>query len=467
MTTMDTSTGAGERWPLSANQEFLCALDQGDAEGPFGPRHHIVHGWRIHGQVDVQALQRALDDIVVRHDALRSVIIRDPEARCQVVHQPTPAELTVRDLPGIEPEERGRRIDALLVEEETADFDASSVPKLRAVLNRFDDHDALLVLVVHHAAADGWSVQVIFRDLAARYATRTGHGGHELAEPQQYRDFTTWQLARLGGPAENSSRRYWQDKLRGGETVTMPADRPRSMGLPQTTAMYRFEVDAELMAGVSALAREVRGSSFMVLLAAFTIAVNRLSGATDIATPTLTPGREYGRFDEAVGLFFNFVPIRLDVTACAKYRDVLQLTRNTCLEAYVHDIPAIPGEAPEFMRPMAVDNEVPIIFQVFPFPFPLDGTRVGDLEYSEIRRRIGSQSRTSDIPDGVLWTLTIDTTGELIGNIAYKDGLVDRSSIAQWVSQFRAELKNLVTGPDGVVLLRSASRNSVEPIGER
>src|SRR5690242_6726728 len=118
MTTMETPQTVVERIPLSFNQEFLCLFDKGDGEGPFGPTYNIVCGWRVHGAVDLVVLQDALSDLVVRHESLRTVVVRGDE-QYQTVQPPTPARLIVQDLPGVPPEQRDRRAEELLIELET------------------------------------------------------------------------------------------------------------------------------------------------------------------------------------------------------------------------------------------------------------------------------------------------------------------------------------------------------------
>lgn len=435
------------RIPLSLVQEFLCVFDQGDAQGPFGPTHHIVHGWRVRGEIDIAALRGALADVVARHESLRCTIVRGEE-RYQTIGPPSQPALEVRELPGVAPDDRDRRIEDLLIEVEAGEFSFAEQPHLRAILVRFDDRDAVLVLVVHHLAADGFSVRLIIRDLAAYYATRTGHAGHEPPEPRQYRDFVNWQLGTFMDPAQRPLRDYWQEKLRGGQTFVMPTDRPRSAGLPATTAVYRFAIGTDLMKPVVKRARAQRGSPFMVLLAAYTLSIHRITGATDIAAPTFTPGRGGELFQDTTGIFFNFMPMRTEIGGCTTYRDVLDRVRATCVEGYGHDVPHILAEAPEFMAPAMSDTMAPVVFQVFPYPFLLDGDTVGDLEYTEVRKRLISQPAMSDIPDGALWTLNLDTTGELIGAVSYKSALFDESTIADWVDTFTQELRNLATTPD-------------------
>lgn len=441
-------SGTEVRIPLSLVQEFLCVFDRGDTEGPFGPTHHIIHGWRVRGRIDLDALGGALSDVVARHESLRTTIVRGAEGRYQTVQPPSAPELRVRDIPDAAPEDRDRVIEDLLIECEADEFAAGDLPHLRAILARFDEEDAVLVLVVHHLAADGFSVRLIIHDIAHFYAARTGHAGHELPEPRQYREFVSWQLETFMDPDQRPTRDYWREKLRGARTFTLPTDRPRSAGLPGTTGVYRFGVGNDLMKPAAKLARSLRGSPFMVLLAAYTISIHRLTGATDIAAPTFTPGRGGDRFPDTTGIFFNFMPMRTDLDGCATYRDVLKRVRAVCIEGYAHDVPHILAEAPELMAPAMSDTAAPVVFQVFPYPFLLDGEEVGDLEYTEVRKRLVSQPVTSDIPDGALWTLNVDTTGELIGAVSYKTALFDESTMAEWVALFRDELRTLVTAPD-------------------
>src|SRR5262249_27823786 len=156
----------------------------------------------------------------------------------------------------------------------------------------------------------------------------------------------------------------------------------------------------------------------------------------DVAVPTFSPGRG-DQFPDTVGSFFDFLPLRTDLTGCTTYREAVAKVRATCVESYAHDVPMILAEAPAFMAPAVDDNAAPAVFQVFPFPFLMDDTTVGDLAYTEVRWRLRSQELCSDIPDGALWTLNIDATNEIIGSVAYKSALFDESTIVNWVSALR------------------------------
>lgn len=448
-----TSNDAADQIPLSFNQEFLCMYDRGDKEGPFGPAYHIVHGWRIEGEVDTDVLQDALNDVVERHEALRTSLAGGEGGRYQEVFPPSAVKLSVRDLSDTEESSREQRSEELLDEVERSAFEAQDLPLLRAVLGRFDDRDFVLVLITHHTATDGWSMRLIMRDLAAFYAARRGHGALDLPEPRQYRDYVLWQRGLADDPAVHASRRYWREKLRGARIFALPTDQPRSAELPQSTSVHRFLIGADLTSAVLKASRTMRSSPFMVLLAALNVLIRNRTGDTDIVVPTFTPGRGGDRFQNTVGSFFNFFPLRTDISGCTTFREVVDRTRRTCAEAYSHDIPQILGEAPELMVPAVQDNTAACVFQVFPFPFLMDGKLIGDLRYSEIRRRLMSQTMSSDIPDGALWTLNLDPSGEMVGTLAFKNNLFEEDTLSSLVSEFRRVLEESLAAPDAPMRL--------------
>jgi condensation enzyme len=151
-----------------------------------------------------------------------------------------------------------------------------------------------------------------------------------------------------------------------------------------------------------------------------------------------------------VGSFFNFVPFRTDVAGARTFREVAERTRRSCLAAFTHEIPfpLVAEEAPELNEPFASDDLAVCAFQVFQFPFSMEGEKVGDLEYSEIRRRLVSQADSTDIPDGALFILDVDPAGDMIGNLGYNTNLFDGSTIADLVVQFRRTLREMLGAPD-------------------
>ena len=453
MSIMETSVapgGAAEVIPLSFQQEFLCLFDKGDEAGPFGPRYTIVGGWRLSGEIEVNALRGALDDVVVRHEALRTSVVRDAKVLHQRVLPPTSPHLVVVDLPPIDRGHRDLEAERFLNDIEAGLFSVREQPLLRAVLGRFDDRDWVLVLVAHHTAVDGWSIQVILRDLAVCYARRRRLPVPELPEPGQYRDYALWQRANADAPAVRRAREFWREKLRGAAVAPIRTDRSRSEGTPFSTAWYRFTLPAQLREGVVAVAAEMRSTPFMVLLGAFSVLQHTMTGATDVVVPTFTPGRAQSWTQDTVGSFFNLVPLRADLAGCETFRDVVRRVRATCLEAYAHEIPfaMVVAEAPDLMLPALQDRLAPSVFQVAQHPFMMSGERIGDITYAAMRRRTLSQPVGSDIPDGALWVLELHGSGEIVGSIGYSTNLIEENSVRAMVGEFRRVLRSTVTEPD-------------------
>lgn len=441
--------GPEDRVPLSFHQEFLCLFDQGSQTGPFGPRYHIVDGWLLRGEVEVAALQGALNDLVERHEALRTVVVRGDGDPYQRIAAPSPVRLEVRDLPGAPPDTRERRAVELLNEVESGVL-AYGPPLLRAVLGRFDDREAVLVLVAHHTATDGWSMRVLIRELANRYAVRRGHAVPPLPDTAQYREYAVWQRQTLTEAAVAAARAFWQAELDGARVTVHTTDRPRSAGAPRVTAAHRFLIGAEVIARVVDLSKVMRSSPFMVVLSAYYVMMRRMTGDADLVVPTFTPGRGDERFQESVGAFFNFLPLRTDLSGCETFRDVVVRTRKTCLRAYARDIPAqhIFAAAPELMSAAMGEHSAPLVFQVFLIPEVMDRRLIGDLEYTEIRRRLLPQPLCSEIPDGALWTLNVDPAGDGIGSVQFNTDLLDRATVEDLAAEYCRVLERLVTDPD-------------------
>jgi hypothetical protein len=308
--------------------------DQGDRSGFFGAGFTMADAWRVAGSVDVAALQGALDDLVERHEILRTVVVRDAHPPHQEVRSARAVPLRVREVP--EPPGPGRdtRAEELLAEAEQVPVDPRAVPLLAAGLDRFDGQDAVLTLVTHHTACDEWSVQVMIRDLAALYTARTTGRPAALPPVHQYREFAGWQRDEGERPDAGRVRAYWKERMRGAAIFAAPTDRPVPATRAQACSAHHFTVDAQVMAAAGALAGELGGGPEVVAQAAFNLLVHRVAGTTDQAVDTLTSGRTDPRFDDTVGAVMNFLVFRTDLAASRTFRDVLRATHETCRDSW-------------------------------------------------------------------------------------------------------------------------------------
>jgi hypothetical protein len=437
------------RYPLSANLKLLCMFDKGDEQGALGPRHLMITGWRVTGPVSEDRLTAALDAVVARHEMLRTKLARGDAGQHQEVHPPAPAELDVIDLPADADRSREELAEEFVNRVEGTTLSFTKLPHIKAVLGRFDPTDAVLVLVVHHAAGDGYTMNILVRDLAACYAAIEAGVPPQLPEPRQYRQFAAWQRQRLASPQADASRQYWRQKLHHAELTAIPMDLIPATDQVSAYATHRFLLDAGLTTGAVDLAKARRCSTFMVLLAAFEAVLYKLTGVSDVVAPTMTSGRGDQAFAETVGAFFNLIPLRTDLTECDSFTGLVDQTRSACLEAYSRELPFgdIVEQAPELTRPYAAGNLAVITFQLFQFPGVMNGQRVGSLEFSEIRRRLLPCQATTDIPNGVLWTLDILPSGEIAGHIKFNKNEFLPATMIGIADEYQRILANALAAP--------------------
>lgn len=442
-------TADAGRYPLSANLELFRMFDKGDEQGALGPRHLMVTGWRVTGPVSEDRLSAALDAVVARHEMLRTTVARGGTDQYQEVHPPAPAGLEVIDLPADTGRSREELAEEFVNRVEGTTLSFTKLPHIKAVLGRFDATDAVLVLVAHHAASDGWTMTILVRDLAAYYAAIEAGVPPQLPEVRQYRQFSAWQRQRLASTEADASRQYWQLKLHRAQITAVPMDMVPPPEQISAYATHRFLLDARLTSDARALARALRCSPFMVLLAAFEAVLYKLTGVRDLVAPTMTSGRGNPDYAETVGPFLNLMPLRTDLTECENFTALVTQTRKTCLEAYARELPFgdIVEQAPELTRPYAAGNLAVITFQLFQFPATMNGQRVGSLEFSEIRRRLLPCQASTDIPNGVLWTLDILPSGEIAGHIKFNKNEFRPATMIRIADDYRRILANALAAP--------------------
>ncbi|MCF4140797.1 amino acid adenylation domain-containing protein [Streptomyces sp. Tue 6430] len=330
-----------EELPLSYAQQRLWFL--GRFEGP-GATYNIPLALRLTGPVDPAALEAALHDVVGRHEVLRTVF---PDVD-GVPHQHVlDADGTRVEWAVVEVDADGPGPDALLAERVRRSFDLARDLPLRATLLRTGEREHVLLLVLHHIAADGSSLAPLTRDLSTAYAARCRGeepAWHEL--PVQYADYALWQREILGSEDDPTSMLsgqldFWRRALAGlPEELSLPTDRPRPAHASYRGDIVPFTLDADIHTALTALARESGTSLFMVLQAAVAVWLGRLGAGTDIPLGTPIAGRTDTALDDLVGFFVNTLVLRTDTSGDPTFRELLNRVRETDLEAYAHqDIP--------------------------------------------------------------------------------------------------------------------------------
>ncbi|MFH8707046.1 amino acid adenylation domain-containing protein [Streptomyces rubrogriseus] len=328
-----------ERVPLSPAQQRLWFLHQ--FEGP-SATYNMPTALRLSGPVDRAALERAIGDVLVRHESLRTVFAADDGGSWQVV---LPADraagrLDVVDVTAGEVAER-------VGEAARHAFDLTADIPFLARLFRVSDTEHVLLLLIHHIAGDGWSMAPLARDLTAAYAARCAGAAPDWEPlPVQYADYALWQREVLGDESDPDSvaarqLAYWKEALAGlPEQLELPTDRPRPATAGYTGDRIAFTVPAALHARLTELARSTHSSLFMVVQAAFATLLTRLGAGEDIPVGTAVAGRNDAATEDLVGFFVNTLVLRTDTGGNPTFRELLGRVRERDLAAYAHqDVP--------------------------------------------------------------------------------------------------------------------------------
>ena len=316
--------------PLSFAQNRLWFIDQ--LQGP-SPIYNMAVALRLRGRLDAEALGAALADVVGRHESLRTLFPAPEGIPQQLVVPVERADFgwDVVDATGWSASRLGEAVDAAACDP----FDLAAEIPLRARLFRIAEDEHVLVAVVHHIAADGWSITPLVADLGVAYASRCeGRAPGWAPLAVQYADYTLWQRAQLGDLADSHSRiaaqlAYWQDALAGlPERLALPTDRPYPPVADHRGASVVVDWPAELQQRVARVAREHNATSFMVIQAALAVLLAKLSASPDVAVGFPIAGRRDPALDELVGFFVNTLVLRVDVAGDPTVDELLAQVRG-------------------------------------------------------------------------------------------------------------------------------------------
>lgn len=328
-----------ERLPLSSAQQRLWILDRLD---PGNSVYNVTALTRLTGQLDVDAFERALSEIVRRHESLRTVFVQDAEGPMQRILPPAPVSMVHHDLTSLPEAAREEAARQLAKQDAIAPFDLEHGPMLRTQLIRIDGEGWIFSLSAHHVAIDGWSVGVIFRELAELYPAFLAGKPSPLAElALQYVDYTLRQRDEADGSAMRAHLDYWAGRFQTLPPVLdIPADRPRPPVQSYRGDVHIHVLPVPLLEGMRQLSRREGATPFMVFLAAFQTLLYRYSGQDDIVVGVGNANRPRRELEALVGFFINTLPMRADLSGNPSFRELLAQVRATTLDSYAHqDLP--------------------------------------------------------------------------------------------------------------------------------
>ncbi|MGW0395964.1 amino acid adenylation domain-containing protein, partial [Streptomyces sp. NPDC003042] len=328
-----------ERVPLSPAQQRLWFLRQ--FEGP-SATYNMPTALRLTGSLDRGALEQAVNDVLERHESLRTVFADDERGSHQIVLSADRVRLRLGVTDAV-----AEGLERQLAEATGHVFDLTGEIPFLVRLFRLSDTEHVLLLLIHHIASDGWSTTPLARDLTSAYAARSAGGapGWEPL-PVQYADYSLWQHEVLGDESDPDSTAgrqlaYWKETLAGlPEQLELPTDRPRPATAGYTGDRIPFTVPAALHARLAELARAAHASPFMVAQTAFATLLTRLGAGEDIPIGTAVAGRTDEATENLVGFFVNTLVLRTDTSGNPSFRELLDRVRTGDLAAYAHqDVP--------------------------------------------------------------------------------------------------------------------------------
>ncbi|WSG61650.1 amino acid adenylation domain-containing protein [Nocardia sp. NBC_01730] len=430
--------------PLAPAQQRMWFFNQYDTSSG---AYNIPIAIRLRGELNVDAVRSAMVDVLRRHESLRT---RYPDHDGTLIQLIEPADDIDHDLTPV-PVPPSQLV-AMLTEFVTAGFDVSTEVPVRARLFRVtggEEPEYVLALVVHHIAADGFSMTPLARDVTTAYATRIcGEVPSWTPLPVQYADYALWQQAALGSPDDPESLcarqiRYWTETLDGvAEELRLPVDRPRPAVASNRGATTHYMVDAELIRALEGFARQHNSSLFMVIHGTLSVLLARLSGTTDIPIGTPIAGRGAAALDDTIGMFVNTLVLRTDIDPDEPFTDLLTRIRQIDLDAFGHaDVPfeqLVDQLAPQRSQARHPLFQVMLAFQnLEPVKLELPGLDVSVLDLPNEVSRFDLQLMLSDNHD----------SGDMTVAVTYATDLFDATTIDSLTHRWIRILESVAADP--------------------
>ncbi|HYW19062.1 MAG TPA: amino acid adenylation domain-containing protein [Nodularia sp. (in: cyanobacteria)] len=438
-----------ENLPLSFAQQRLWFLDQLMPNNPF---YNIPVALHLTGSLDLTALEQTFNEIVRRHEALRTTFVMQSGQPVQVINPTLTISLPIIDLRQLSETERELEARRFTNQEAQRPFNLSTDSLLQAKLLRLDETEYILLLNMHHIVSDGWSIGVLIQEIAALYTANASNQPSPLPELIiQYADFAYWQRQWLQGEVLQKQLGYWQKQLDGISMLNLPTDRPRLAVQTYQGARQPLQLSKSLSKALLALGQQEGVTLFITLLAAFKVLLYRYTQQEDIAIGSPIANRNRSEIEGLIGFFVNSLVLRTDLTGNPTFRELLSRVKEVALGAYTHqDLPF--EKLVEELHPERNLNQNPLFQVVFalqnapmsaleltgltlsPLPFDTETTRF-DLEFHlwEPNTQNG------------LW---VDSSEGITGFVIYSTDLFDDATITRMLVHFQTLLEGIIANPE-------------------
>ncbi|HEX7332363.1 MAG TPA: amino acid adenylation domain-containing protein, partial [Pyrinomonadaceae bacterium] len=446
----------GEPGPLSFAQQRLWFIAQLD---PNNPAYNCMEALRMTGKLNIPLLAQVLNEVVRRHEVLRTTFELVNDEPMQIVSAESRLNLRVIDLQGLPASEQERLVTKLSPAQRLRPFDLSRGPLLRVVILRISEHDHAIVLTTHHIISDAWSLGILTREITDLYSAFAEGRPSPLAElPFQYADFALWQRQWLMGPVLEQHLDYWRRHLESAPHVlALPADRQRPEVFTGRGSHESLMLSSEFSHQLKALGRRKGVTLFMTMLAAFEVLLSRYSGQTDFLVGADVANRNHDLTESLIGFFVNQVALRADLDGNPTFSELLERVKEVTLNGYAHqDAPF--EKVVDILHPERNLSHAPL-FQV---KLVLQYVFTENLELPELTVGGGIEEISLSKLD---LTLLIFDGDPIRVDIQYSTDLFQSSTIRRMLTQFEQLLASAVSNPEQHIsqleLLSSAERQQL------
>ena len=443
--------------PLSFAQQRLWFLDQYE---PDNILYNIPAAIRLNGALDVTALERSLNEILKRHEALRTTFAGVSDRPLQVINEPRDFRLTVTELRESSPEKKEATVARLAAEEARTPFNLAEGPLLRVKLLLLAEDDHVLLITMHHIISDGWSIKVLISEIGELYEAYAN--GHEATLPElpiQYADFAVWQRNWLQGERLEEQLSYWKAQLAAAPPLLeLPTDRPRPTFKTFHGADVHLSLSKKLSEDITRLSRREGATLFMTLFSAFVTLLYRYSGQHDILVGTVIANRNRAETERLIGFFINTLVLRTRLSEQMTFRELLDQVCETALDAYSHqDLPF--EKLVEELQPERTLSHSPVFQVLFHLQNAVtEGLNLSGLSMSQLE--VETQTAKLDLSLSMA-----ESKDGLIGTFNYNTDLFDAATIRRMAGHFECLLDAVVSNPDEQIarlrLLTETEKNKV------
>ncbi len=421
--------------PLSFAEEHLWWLCQLQPESAV---YNLPFALRLQGEVNLTALEQSFNEILRRHEVLRSIFVPEKDTTIRKIDESLNFQLTVIDLRNSQIANRENHALQLLVQDAQLPFDLAKAPLFRVLLLQLDQQDYILLIIFHHLVFDGWSEGIFFRELASIYQDCLNSVPSSLPElPIQYADFAIWQRQWMQGEVLNVLLDYWQKQLSLLPQQHLPFDHPHPTLPTHRSERQVFTLSGTLTASLKSLSRQAKVTLFTILLSAFCLLLHCYTGQVDLLICTPAANRNRSELKALIGYFANTLLMRVNLSGDPGFRNLLIRVQQVVSGAYAHqDLPI-----QKLLKTLNLGTQK--LSQVM---FVLQNTPRQALQLSGLE--VNQLDLDNGIADFDLFVSLTEESGTLVGTLKYNTDLFKSTTIHTFLQHFQTLLENIVVYPD-------------------